>query len=243
MKSLSLFGVGIIAFIVIAVVIVVIVLIAIKLISASKSATTDEQDISGKVRNSLSKVRQQKFKAENKILRLKQWSNDIIGTTYKDLFPESDLPYAKEELTTNYEELKKTYSEKLPYEQAEKCDSIVNGYINQIDAEEQKIKAFAKLQTEYEVLKDKMLAVKQRQRKQKKMDKHTQRLQNAQDDISGEAKVIEHGYTLEDLTNEVEQKEEYVNQLEQLSYQYGDEIDSGKSLDYKKNVEKIISKI
>ena len=236
-------GLGLIIFIIIAIVILVVIFIAIKLIKASKSATSGEQEVAGRVRNALSKVRQQKFKAENKINRLKQWSDDIINTTYKDLFPEGNLPYAMEELTTNYVELKKTYSEKLPYEQAEKCDSLVTGYTNQIEAEEAKIKAFAKLQTEYEVLKDKILKVKQRQRKQGQMDKHTKRLKTAQDDITGEAKAIEHEYTLEDLTNEVAQKEEYVNQLEQLSYQYGDEIDTGKSLSYKKDVDNIITKI
>jgi len=240
---ITILGIAVVAIVVVAVLAVVIFK---KLISASKNATEQEDDgvrsLESKIRNSLSKARQEKFKADSKVKRLTGWANDAIQTTYSDLFPEG-MPYAKEELVVNYNELKTKYGEKMSYEQMDKCDQIVVGYKNQIDAEESKIKTFDKIQKEYEELKNKVLETKAKERKQAKLDKHAKRLQSTEDDISADTAAIEQGYKLEDLTKEVELKEEYINQLERLSYEYGDDIPASKSLDYKNSVDNIITKM
>ncbi len=239
-----LFIIGI-AVVAIVLVIVLAVVISKKLIGASKNATQEDdgaRSLESKIRNSLSKARQQKFKADSNVKRLTGWANDAIQTTYSDLFPEG-MPYGKDELVVNYNELKTKHGEKISYEQMDKCDQIVVGYQNQIEAEESKIKTFNKIQKEYEELKDKVLETKAKERKQGKLDKHAKRLQSADDDISADAAAIEEGYKLEDLTKEVELKEEYINQLEKLSYEYGDDIPAGKSLEYKKSVDDILTKM
>jgi len=236
-------GIAVVAIVVVA---VLAVIISKKLIGASKNATEENEGgvraLESKIRNSLSKARQEKFKADSKIKRLTGWTNDAIQTTYSDLFPDG-MPYGKEELVVNYNELKTKYGEKINYEQMDKCDQIVVGYQNQIEAEESKIKTFNKIQKEYEALKIKVLETKTKERKQGKLDKHAKRLQTASDDISSDAAAIEESYKLENLTKEVELKEEYINQLERLSYEYGDDIPAGKSLEYKNSVDNILTKM
>ncbi len=243
MKPLIVIGISVVAIIV---AVVLAVVIAKKLIGASKKATEEEGEgtraLESKIRNSLSKARQQKFKADSKVKRLTGWANDAIVTTYSDLFPDG-MPYSKPELIVNYNELKTEHGEKISYEQMDKCDQIVVGYQNQIEAEEAKIKTFDKIQKEYEILKDKVREAKAKERKQGKLDKHATRLQAAQDDISADASAIEQGYKLDDLTQEVALKEEYIDQLEKLTYEYGDDIPANKSLEYKNNVDDILNKM
>ena len=243
MKPLIIIVISIVSIIV---AVVVAVIIAKKLIGASKNATQEEGEgtraLESKIRNSLSKARQQKFKADSTVKRLTGWANDAITTTYSDLFPEG-MPYSKNELIVNYSELKTKHGEKISYEQMDKCDQIVTGYQNQIEAEKAKIVTFDKIQTEYEVLKDKVRDARAKERKQGKLDKHTERLQTAKDDISADANAIEQGYKLEDLTQEVALKEEYIDQLEKLTYEYGDDIPANKSLEYKNNVDDILNKM
>ena len=236
-------GLGFFLFIVFVVVVLLVIFISLKLIKSSKESTSGGQELGSKIRNSLSKARQQKFKAESKINRLNEWAINAITTTYSDLFPNGTLPYEKAELLKNYPELQGKYAEKITFEQADKCDNIVNGYIRQIEAEKSKIVAFDKIQKHYEELKEKVKLTKHKQKKQKKLDKHTSRLEKAQDDISGTAKIFEHEYNLEDLKKEVELKDEYINQLEQLNYKYGDDIEPGKTVDYKNEVDNILQKI
>ncbi len=242
--KLSLFVIAV-SLVVFVVAIALTVFVAKKLIGASKKETQNEEGgtlaLESQIRNSLSKARQQRFKADSKLRRLSEWANDAIVTTYSDLFPEG-IPYSKTELLINYDELKSKHGERLSYEQMDKCDNIVIGYQNQIEAEKAKIVTFDKIQKEYEDLKEKVRISRNKERKQNKLDKHSHRLKNAQDDITADTEAFEQTYKLEDLTKEVALKEEYINQLEQLTHEYGDDISTSKSLEYKNSVDNILKK-
>lgn len=245
MKSFSIVAI-LIAVVSVVAVLALIIFVAKKLIGASKDATNEEDggtlSLESQIRGALSKARQQKFKADTQVRRLEAWANDAITTTYSDLFP-NGMPYPKNELLANYQTLKAENSDKLSYEQAQKCDQIVTGYANQIEAEKAKIQTFDKIQTEYEALREKVRLARQKERKQEKLDKHIDRIKSAQDDISADATAIEQEYRLDDLAKEVAMKEEYINQLEKLSFEYGEEIPAGKSLDYKNSVNNILDKM
>lgn len=220
---------------------IVISFISIKLISASKSATEGENlSLEMKINNALTKARQDKFKAESEIRRLTSYAQDTILTTYSSLFPDGNLTTQKSELLEKYDDIKKEYGEKLSFEMMDKCDNLVNGYKNQIELHDSKIKVFEKLQDEYTALKEKIRVTKQKERQMQQLEKHDEKLKAAQENMGAIAAEIEHEYTMDDLSKEVAYKEEYMKQLEQLSYQYGDDVSSNNAISYKTEVDNIL---
>jgi len=185
-------------------------LFIVMLIKASKNSENEASDLDAQVRNALSKIRQQKFKAEAKINRLKEWTNDAIETTYGSLFGEK---FFRTELYEKYPEIKAAYSEKITPAQVEKTEMIVNGYINHIKTEQIKIETLDHLQKEHEELRGKLKNAKKIQRTGKKLDKHVDRLKDTGNDLSAEETIIKADYTYDDLKQEVEMNNEYVKQL------------------------------
>lgn len=220
----------------------IIVFISVALINASKSETAGQEfEIESQLRKSISKARQDKFKSEANINKLTQWAQDTIMNTFTaDLFPEGQ-PFTRAQVLEKWPEIKEKHGDKVSYEVLDKCNDVVKGYMNQIELEKSKIKAFDKLQTEYEGLREKVKIAKQNSKKSQRIDKQSKKLQNMQDDVSGMASAIELEYNMEDLTKEVELKQEYFKQLEQLQYQYGDDIDSNEAVDFKQRIDEILN--
>jgi len=220
----------------------VIILISAALINASKSETEGQEfEIESQLRKSISKARQDKFKSESNINKLTQWAEDTIMNTFTaDLFPEGQ-PFTRSEVLEKWSEIKESHADKVSYEVLDKCNDVVKGYMNQIELEKSKIKAFEKLQTEYEGLKEKVRVAKQNSKKSQRIDKQNKKLQNMQEDVSGMASAIELEYNMDDLSKEVELKQEYFKQLEQLQYQYGDDIDSNEAVDFKQKIDEILN--
>jgi hypothetical protein len=228
-------------FILLGLVFVLAIFVGDKLINASKSETDGtEFELESQIRKAISKARQDKFKSEANINKLTMWAQETIVTAYDDLFPNGTMPFSKEKAFENYEKIKEEYGNKLTFEVLDKCDNVVKGYINQIELEKSKIKVFDKMQTEYEAMKEKIKIAKQQMKKSERVGKYENKLKTMQDDTSGLASAINNEYTLDNLTKEVELKQEYFKQLEQLHYEYGDDVDPNKAIEYKTKVDEIL---
>lgn len=219
---------------------ILVLLFIILLIRSSKKTKGSASSLDEQVRTALSKIRQQKFKAEAKITRLEQWANDAIATTYENLFGDK---FFRNELVKNYVEIKETFATEIPEAQVEKTDLIVDGYVKHIETERAKIEALDKLQQEHEELREKLKNATKIQRTGQKLDKHVNRLQNTSDDLSGEETIIKADYTLDDLKTEVELNTEYVKQLEELTLKYGDNIGAPEVDDYKNQLNELKAKL
>ncbi len=210
------------------------------LIRSSKKAKTEGDDLEDKVREALSSIRRQKYKAEAKINRLKQWTNDAISTTYGSLFGDK---YFRTELYENYTEIKEKFADKLEPTQVEKADQVVKGYLKHMLTEKSKIETLETLQKEHEQLKDKLKAAKTHQRNTEKLDKHVSRINQNRDDLSAEKTIAKADYTYDDLKKEVDLKQEYVRQLEDLGLKYGENIEGPQVIDYEKQLKELKSKM
>lgn len=213
------------------------------LLARSSKKTKGEggtSDLEGQVRSALSSIRQQKFKSDAKIKRLQEWANDAIDTTYGNLFGDK---FFRTTLYEQYDEIKMQFSTKVPAAQVEKTDQIVASCINHMLTEKSKIETLDKLQKEHEALRQKLKESKMQQRQSKRLDKHVNRLNTSSDDLSGEETIAKADYTLDDLKQEVELKQEYVKQLEELSLKYGDNIEGAQVTDYQSQLNELKSKI
>ena len=220
---------------------ILVVVFIIMLINSSKNSKGDGgSDLETQVREALSSIRKQKFKAEAKINRIKEWANDAIDTTYNEFIGDK---FFRTELYEKYSDIKNKFSNKLTPAQVEKTDKIVNSCLNHMLTEKSKIETLDKLQKEHEVLKDKLNNAKLQQRKNKRLDKHVNRLNADRDDLSGEETIAKADYTLEDLQSEVALKQEYVKQLEDLSLKYGDDIQGVQVTDYQSQLDDLKKKI
>ncbi len=213
---------------------ILIILFIVLLVLSSKKSKGSENEIETQVREALSKIRQQKFKAENKITRMLEWANSAIYTTYSDLF---GAEYSKPQLLENYEEIKQKYGDQIPATQLEKTDNIVNAYKQHIEIEKVKIENLEKLQKEYEELKEQIKIAKAQEKTNKQLDSHIKRLKESEMDTSAEENIIKSRYTLEDLTREVQERQIYIEQLEELTDKYGDKITDYQIEEYKKEMD------
>jgi len=215
---------------------ILLILFIIMLIVSSKKTKSGGASADEEVRQALSKVRQQKFKAENKINRLKEWGNSAIYTTYSSLFGDK---FSKMELLDNYEKIKSEYGSQIPESQKTKTDQIVMGYKQHIGLEEIKIQNLNKLQDEYETLRSQIKEAQRNEKTNKKLDSHIKRIKDSETDTSAEETIIKSQFTLEDLSKKVEEKSLYIEQLEELSMKYGEEITTYQLEEYKKEIEKL----
>lgn len=198
-----------------------------KLIDSSVESTsgTNNEDISieMKINKALSEARQEKFKAESEIRRLTAWSNDAIMSAYTQAFEAESILMQKDTLIDKYESIKSEYGPKISFETLDKCDNIVNDYAKKIEGYKSRIELFDKKQTEYTELKEKMKTLRQNEKLRTQLDKHEKKIEFAEaaEDKSVAGGVLaENNISMNDLANEVSQREEYYKQLEQLEYQY-----------------------
>ncbi len=176
-----------------------------------------------KINQAISGARQNKFKAQSEIRRLTAWSNDAIFNTYHEEYEKVPANnYQKDELLTNYAEIRDNYGTNLSFETMEKCDGIVKDYQQKIEGYKSRIEVFDKQEQEYVVLKEKIKAVKQHEKMMKKLDAHQTKLEAAGDKeaesiVAGDAEMAQ--LTMGDIEKEVAEKEEYFRQLDKIKYE------------------------
>lgn len=212
----------------------------IMLIISSKKTKSSGDSLDEEVRQALSKIRQQKFKAENKINRLKEWANSAIYTTYSELFGEK---YSKPDLINNYETIENEFGSKIPESQRLKTKEIVMGYKQHIELEKIKIDNLNKLQNEYETLRKQIKEAKKNESINKKLDTHINRIKESEMDTSAEETIIKSQYTFDDLSKSVEEKKLYIEQLEELTMKYGEDLTNYQLEEYKKEMEQLTQNI
>lgn len=199
-----------------------------KLIKESKKAGNQEvsetMSIDMKINKATAQARQDKFKAESEIRRITSWANDAIFTTYSEAFTAAGKLYSKDALLDKYDEIKNEFGPKIPFEQEDKCDNIVKDYKQKIEYFRKKAEVSTQKEQEYLQYKEKIMKVRQLERKREQMAKHDQRRELTDQKIDQDIyeKELEdvkmlNMHTLED---EILQREEYYKQLEQLEFQY-----------------------
>lgn len=206
-----------------------------------------EPSLEERVELALQKAKQDKRTAEKEIKDIKEWMADAILDVYSPYFPNANLTYYRkqyaETAVTDYEKTKEKYSGELETELVEKCDRIISGYKNQIKLRESKLALFEKLEQEYKKTKEKLRLAEKQGERTTGLQEHTERLKNLDDDSESLSTAMTETYKLEDLKDDIAEKEEYFNQLEKLNLQFSDETDFNTSLAYKDEIDKMVDKL
>ncbi|MCR5456319.1 MAG: hypothetical protein K6F33_15175 [Bacteroidales bacterium] len=176
-----------------------------------------------KVNHAIATSRKNKFKAQSEIRRLTAWCNDAIFSTFHEEYEKVGASYNKENLLDQYGEIKEKYASALSFETTDKCDHIVSDYKMKIDGYKERIDIFDKQQEEYAELKAKLQALKQQERRMKKLDSHQGKLEQASEteglsmvETEGNFRQLSEG----DIAREVAEKEAYYKSLEELNFKY-----------------------
>jgi hypothetical protein len=212
-----------------------------------KKSKEQEITLEERVNQALQKAKEDKRLASTEIRNINKWAAEAIIDFYIAFFPNGNLTYYRsqyaETALAEYNTIKEKYSSQLDQEMVEKCDKIVSGYLNQIQLRESKLKLFEKIEAEYLKTREKLrLAEKQGQRTDK-VQEHTERLKNLDNDTESLSAAMTETYKLDDLKEEIEFKEEYFNQLEKLNNQFSDDSDFNNSIAYKGEIDKMIDQI
>ncbi len=212
-----------------------------------KKKAPKEPSLEERIDEALRKAKTDKRDATREIEDIKKWAADAIIDVYAEFFPNSNMTYYRKQYAEtalqDYDNIKSKYASKLEPELVEKCDNIVAGYMNQIQLRESKLKLFQKLEKEYEVTKMKLGKAQEQGKRGVELDEHTNRLKNMNEDSESLSTAMTDSYHLEDIKNDIADKEEYFKQLEKLKHQYSDESDYSTSLAYKNEIDKMIDKM
>ncbi len=227
-------------FVIIAAVLLILIAVAIILLIKASKKTKPSDSIKEQIRTLRSKIRQQKFKAENNIKRLSEWAADAIYTTYSDLFGDK---YTKSELLENYEKIRADYATKIDTLKANKCDEIVNSYLSIINAEKSKIEALEKMDVKYKALYDQILKSERERKQMQKLDSHYKKIEAFDADIEGEKTIANSELNYDEIRKELEYKQEYFKQLEELSYKYNNKLSPQMLPEYKQELENILNNL
>lgn len=206
-----------------------------------------EVSLEERINLALQKAKQDTRLATKEIEDIKEWAANAIIDVYSAFFPNSNLTYYKKQYAetalAEYEEIKKKYSSELEAEMVEKCDNIVSGYLNQIQLRESKLKLFQKIEEEYKITKEKLRNAEKEGEKTDRLQEHTERLKDLDNDSGTLSKAMTETYKLEEIKEDIELKEEYFNQLEKLNNQFADDSDYSNSLAYKKEIDKMLEEM
>jgi hypothetical protein len=212
-----------------------------------KSAKAKEVSLEERVNLALQKAKEDKRKASKEIEDIKQWAAEAIVDIYSAFFPNGHLTYYRKQYAetalAQYDEIKQKYAGQIDPEMVEKCDTIVSGYMNQIQLRESKLKLYEKIEADYAKTKGKLKMAEAQGKKTDRIQQHTERLKSLDNDTDGLSNAMVETYKLEDIKQEIELKEEYFNQLERLNNQFADESDYKNSLSYKEEIDKMIEKL
>ena len=213
-----------------------------------KGKKDEKISLEDRIYTALQKSKQDKREAEKEISDIKEWAATAIIDAYADFFPNSNLTYYRKQYAETaleeYENIKTKYSEKLEPEMVEKCDNIVNAYLNQIQLRESKLKLFTKIETEYKKTEEKLKGAVKKESQTDRMKAHTDRLKSL-DESSTEtlSEAMTGNYELDEIKGDIEMKEEYFNQLEKLNTQFSDSSNGSEhdsALAFKEEIDKMI---
>ncbi len=203
-----------------------------------------EVSLEERVNKALMQTKEDKRNAEKEIRDINKWVADAIIDTYSSFFPNSNLTYYRKQYEDtalkDYKSIKEKYSDKLEPEIVEKCDRFVQGYLNQLQLREAKLKLYGKIEEKYKKTKEKLRSAHNTENRTNDMQEHADRLKELDSSSDTLSNAMTDTYKVEDLENDIEQKEEYFNQLEKLNEQFSDESDYNTSLAYKDEIDKMI---
>ncbi len=206
-----------------------------------------EPSLEDRIKEALKKAKTDIKTANKEIKDIEKWAADAIVDVYADFFPNADMTYYRKQYAETalkeYSQIKEKYSSKLETELVEKCDRIVSGYMNQIELRKSKLKLLEKLEKEYKITRDKLQVAEKQGKRTTELKEHTDRLKNLDEDSQDLSTAMTDSYKLEDIKNDIADKEEYFNQLEKLNDQFSDESDYNNSLAFKDEIDKMIDKM
>lgn len=221
-----------------------------KLFGSNNDSDREKEDNSLEIRinDAMKKCETDKQEALRDITKLQGWAAEAIMDTYVDFFPNAHLSFYRDKYKTDalqkYDIIKQEHAPKMDKDTVARCDKIVQGYLNHIKMLESKIELFDQLYNEHKQTKQKLESYKHQAAKQDKLDVHSKRLNEMNDDVDSLADAYSGNYELQELQDEVELKEEYFKQMEQLSKQYGEkDSDFENSLAYKEEIDKMKKKL
>ncbi len=217
------------------------------LFKKDKNSEQDENSLEKRIVMALKKARQDKRDAERDINKIKGWAAEAIIDVYADFFPNANLTFYREKYKENaleqYGETKKKYASKLATGTVEKCDRIVQGYINQVELRISKMKLYEKLENEYLKTKQQLDNAMKQSARGDKLKSHSERLKELDNDTSSVSDSMTDSYKLEEITKDIEYKEEYLNQLDKLNEEFGDDSNFDNAVSYKSELDKMIKDI
>lgn len=182
-----------------------------------------DMSIEMKVNHAISNARQNSFKAQSEIRRLSAWCNNAIFDTFHAEYEKAGQYYEKDKLMESYGDIKEKYSGKVSFETIDKCDNIVNDYKLKIDGYKERLQTFEKQEKEYIELKAKLKEAKQNEKRLARLEQHNEKLDTAAITEGHSIVAAEDNLetmTMSDIAREVEEKEIYYKQLEELNFKY-----------------------
>lgn len=213
-----------------------------------KEEESEEQILGRQIDEALQKVMQEKRDAESMLRKIDGWMRDAIVETYADFFENAQYSYYKDKhkatALEKYPELKQKHGSKLPAETYERCEKIVNGYMNQLEMTKSKIALYDKMTKEYQTSKQKLRDTVAKGVKTDKLEQHEQRLEQ----LDSNAETLGNAYVatnkLEDIKRELELRQQTMAELEKLSAEYnGSESNFDSSKQYKDEIDKMLNNI
>lgn len=213
--------------------IVIVVILAFFLVKSSKKTKGSSSDYENQIRDNLSRVRKQIFKAQSNIQRALSSLDLLIGNKYGKMLEQK---YTASEFLLNYETVKNSLEQKLENQEFQKFEKVVLAYKSVVEIEQEKIGLLKKTQDEYSGLQKRLKELKSKEKDMQRLDKNLQKIEQSQFETSAEQTLIYTNYTLDDLKNELELKNEYLNQLEEMKVNYTTEVDINQLQQYKKTL-------
>ncbi|MCK5536407.1 MAG: hypothetical protein KAI79_06235 [Bacteroidales bacterium] len=204
-------------------------------------------ELENRMNASLQKARQDKRQAESTIKQLDNYARDAIIDSYSTFFENAKYSYYKDKhkktALEEYQNIKEKYKGKIDTEVAAQCDRIVEGYMNQIELTKSKMALYDKIVSQYENLKQKMIKAKEQDKRRTELNEHEDRLKKMDESTEHITDTFMKTNELEDIKNEIEFREEYLNQLEKLSLEFDDKDNYSGALAYKEEVDKMLEKL
>ncbi len=225
--------------ILITVVVLGIIIFAYALIKASKKSVSQQDSLEGQIRQAISTARRIKFKAQSDINRLKMWANDAISVTYGQFI--QDLP--ADQLLDNYEKIKQQYADKIDQTQVEKTDNIVYGYLGQIQIKQAEMETAEKTEQKYSQLLEQLKSAKIQDRKNQRLQRHEQKLEQMNKDLTAQKQLIEHDLSYDMLKQDVQQKLAYLQAMQELQQKYDTESFVQNADTYRKEMQNIVDNL
>jgi hypothetical protein len=208
-----------------------------------------EEDILVKLGASIANCQSEIKKAEEEIEQIRNWAIEAIRDSF-----EVPQRFWYEELKMYQEIRRLDENSSIDKLVVEKCDEVVQGYLDEIELRKAKIQLYEGLIKKYGISKDKMLLIKQKkddesiaQSKLQALEKHSKRIEQLREDPDNLPEHIEETTQLELMKEEINEvyteyeiSEEVRNCLVEINQQFKN---SDSSIGSKAAIEEIKSLI